>query len=128
MGLKDLSRVKLLPMGFMCASPKKEDHLASPALLPTFMLPRACMGIVVQYFLKYGGDSAQFQKELAVRYPCCAQPLEDLKTAFVFWNDLKRCVDTIAEPLGAEELSEDMKVASEILLAQQRRLGVMPNA
>merc|ERR1719231_494532 len=71
--LKDLSRVKLLPMGFMCASPKKEDHLSTPALLPTFMLPRACMGIVSQYFLKYNGDPAQFQKELAARYPCCIQ-------------------------------------------------------
>merc|ERR1711941_8148 len=44
--LPDLDRSKLLPKDFMCASPKKEDHLQSPALLPTFMLPRACMGIV----------------------------------------------------------------------------------
>merc|ERR1719382_1839716 len=46
--LKDLKRVKLLPSGFMCASPKKEDHLQTPAVLPTFMLPRACMGIVIR--------------------------------------------------------------------------------
>merc|ERR1719480_695075 len=32
--LKDLKRVKLLPPGFMCASPKKEDHTQSPAVLP----------------------------------------------------------------------------------------------
>merc|ERR1712107_891089 len=49
--LIDLSRSKLLPPGFMCASPKRDDHLQTPALLPTFMLPRACMGIVVRYFL-----------------------------------------------------------------------------
>merc|ERR1719150_330526 len=32
--LKDLSRVKLLPPGFMCASPKRDDHTQTPALLP----------------------------------------------------------------------------------------------
>merc|ERR1719311_1271783 len=122
--LKDLSRVKLLPMGFMCASPKKEDHLSTPALLPTFMLPRACMGIVVHYFLKYTGDPSQFARELGVRYPCCLQPVEDLKIAFRFWHDLKRCVDAIAEPLGAEELSEDMRHATEILAMQMDRLGL----
>lgn len=30
-----------------------------------------------------------------------------MKLAFTFWHDLRRCVDTIAETLGAEELSED---------------------
>merc|ERR1719407_438627 len=74
--LKDLSRVKLLPMGFMCASPKKEDHLSTNALLPTFMLPRACMGIVVRYFLEFKGDSQQLHKDLMQRFPCCVQPIE----------------------------------------------------
>merc|ERR1719326_752477 len=40
--LKDLSRVKFLPPGFMCASPKKEDHLQTPALLPR----SCCLGRV----------------------------------------------------------------------------------
>merc|ERR1719464_1894106 len=60
--LKDLQRVKLLPSGFMCASPKKEDHLQTPAVLPTFMLPRACMGIVVRHFLEYRGEPMGFQR------------------------------------------------------------------
>merc|ERR1719464_1452629 len=68
--LKDLSRVKILPPGFMCASPKKENHLETPAVLPTFMLPRACMGIVVRFFLEYRGDPAQFQREMQSRFPC----------------------------------------------------------
>merc|ERR1711941_66428 len=58
--LKDLTKVRLLPAGFMCASPKKEDHLQTPAVLPTFMLPRACMGIVVRHFLEYKGDPSLF--------------------------------------------------------------------
>merc|ERR1712093_861136 len=53
--LKDLSQVKQLPPNFLCASPLK-DHLQTPALLPTFMLSRSCMGIVMEYFLKYGDN------------------------------------------------------------------------
>jgi len=123
--LKDLSRAKLLPPGFMCATPKREDHLQTPALLPTFMLPRACMGIVVRFFLEYKGDGPSFQKEMLGRFPCCVQPIEDLKLAFRFWEDLRRCVEAIAEPLGAEELNEDMKMAEEVLRSQQQRLGMV---
>jgi len=126
--LKDLSKAKLLPLGFMCASPKKEDHLQTPALIPTFMLPRACMGIVVKFFLEYDtkqdATPANFQRDLLARFPCCVQPLEDLKIAFTFWNDLKRCVSEIAEPLGAEELQSDMEAATKVLQDQQRRLGI----
>jgi len=122
--LKDLRRARLLPWGFMCASPKKEDHLQTPALIPTFMLPRACMGIVVRHFLEYRDDPMNFQKELQSRFPCCAQPLEDLRVAFKFWADLRRCVDEIAEPLGAEELCQDMAAASQVLQEQQNRLGI----
>merc|ERR1719210_2077859 len=85
--LKDLSRVKTLPAGFMCGSPKKEDHLQTPAVLPTFMLPRACMGIVVRYFLEYKGDPMSFKNDISQKFPCCVQPLEDLKNAFTFWYD-----------------------------------------
>jgi len=123
--LKDLKRVKLLPPGFMCAYPKKEDHMQTPALLPTFMLPRACMGIVFRFFLEYkGNDPNTFEKELGVRFPCCVQPRDDLKNAFIFWDDLRRCVDAIAEPLGAEELSQDMKNANDVLRRQQEKLGL----
>lgn len=122
--LKDLSRVKYLPQGFMCASPKKEDHLQTPALLPTFMLPRACMGIVTQYFLNYNGEPASFQKDLCHRFPCCIQPVADLNNAFMFWTDLKRCVDAIAGPLGADELKDDMQMANEFLMQQQARLNM----
>lgn len=122
--LKDLSRAKLLPPGFMCATPKKEDHLQTPALLPTFMLPRACMGIVVRFFLEFKGDAASFHKEILARFPCCVQPIEDLKLAFRFWEDLRRCVDAIAEPLGAQELNEDMKAAEIVLTQQRQRLGL----
>jgi len=118
--LRDLSRTKLLTAGFMCGSPLREDRTQTPAILPTFMLPRACMGIVVRHFLLFKGTGAEFEKGLATRFPCCAQPIEDLKLAFTFWKDLKRCVDEIAEPLGAEELMQDMSAATTMLEAQMQ--------
>jgi hypothetical protein len=123
--LKDLNKAKLLPPGFMCASPKKENHLDTPALLPTFMPPRACMGIVFKFFLDYRKDASTFEKDLRAKFPCCVQPLEDLKHGFIFWNDLRRCIETIAEQLGAEEMSEDMKAASQVLDRQRQRVGMM---
>jgi hypothetical protein len=124
--LKDLSRVKLLPAGFMCASPNKEDHLQSPAVLPAFMLPRACMGIVGRHFLDYTGEPANFAKDITTRFPCCVQALDDLKIAFQFWDDLRRCVDAIAEPLDCTDLRDEMKFATEeVLKPQQQRLGLV---
>jgi len=114
--LKDMQRVKLLPQVVMCAS----------SVLPTFMLPRACMGIVCQYFLRYQGNAASFSRDLTTHFPCCTQPKDDLKYALLFWEDLTRCVDAIAEPLGAEELAEDMKAASALLHEQQQKLGIFP--
>ena len=32
-----------------------------------------------------------------------------MKLAFTFWQDLRRCVDSIAESLGAEDLSEESR-------------------
>lgn len=125
--LKDLQRVKMLPPGFMCATPKREDHLQTPAMLPTFMLPRACMGIVALFFLKYTGDPSQFQREVQAKFPCCVQPLEDLRTAFLFWEDLKRCTETIAEQLDMTDLANDVQSASTFLYAQQQRLNVYPH-
>jgi hypothetical protein len=122
--LKDLPKMKLLPPGFMCSSPLKDDHMLTPSALPTFMLPRACMGILVLRFLEYEGPPDQFASGLVAKFPCCMQPVEDLKVAFSFWQDLKRCVDTIAELLGAEELAADMQLATELLQTQRARLGM----
>jgi len=125
--LRDLSKVKLLPPGFMCASPKKEDHLQMPAMLPAFMLPRACMGIVARHFLDYRGDPSQFQQEISAKFPCCLKPIEDLKIAFNFWDDLRRCVDDIADQLECEALRDEMRMATEeYLLPQQKWLGLVP--
>jgi len=126
--LLDLQRASLLPNGFMCASPKKEDHLQTPAVLPTFMLPRACMGIVVRHFLEYSGEPAEFSQVTAAKFPCCIQPIEDLKCAFAFWDDLRRCATRMAEIGGSDDLADLMKVPSEILQAKQQMLGIFPQS
>jgi len=124
--LQDMNRVKLLPKGFHCASPCAHDPSQCAAIVPTFMLPRACMGIVTLFFLNYrGNDPVAFEQDLVARFPCCVNPLEDLRGAFTFWQELRRCVDEIAEPLGAEWLAHDMVAASEVLRAKQQQLGLL---
>ncbi|CAK0899193.1 unnamed protein product [Prorocentrum cordatum] len=125
--LKDFDQVGLLPPGFMCASRLRNDPANTPAVLPTFMVPRACMGIVALYFLSYNKSPQEFESDLIASFPCCQHPLADLKLAILFWEDLRRCVNEIAQPLGAEDLAGDVKAASEMLAGQQRRLHVFPD-
>lgn len=122
--LKDLSLTKLLPQGFMSSSPQKKDPAQTSAILPTFMLSRACMGIVCLFFLNYTElYPGSFKRDLRLRFPCCSDPLEDLRNAFQFWNDLKRCVDETAESLQNQNMSDDFRAASAVLAAQQQKLG-----
>jgi hypothetical protein len=120
--LPDLDRAKLLPVDFMCATPSRSNHLQTAAMLPTFMPPRASMGIAFRYFLDYKGEPSAFENSLKRAFPCCAQPKEDLLKAFDFWSELRRCVIQIAEPLGAEEFAEDMDNATVLLDQQKDRL------
>jgi len=125
--LKDLQHAKLLPPGFLCGSPASKDHLQTHALLPTFMLPRACMGIVTHFFLTYVGEPEQFQKELVARFPCCVQPRLDLQQAFLFWEDVRRCVESMCEAgLDCADLAEDMRAAGQMMNDRQKLLNVFP--
>ncbi|CAE7903948.1 unnamed protein product [Symbiodinium microadriaticum] len=95
--LKNLQRVNLLPQVLIFE--RSLTQLACPTR--TFMLPRACMGIVCLacsnqrpnaprclFFLKFQGSFKSFTRELYAKFPCCIQPLEDLSTAFRFWEEL----------------------------------------
>eukprot|EP00439_Symbiodinium_sp_Y106_P080823 s1485_g19.t1 len=105
-------------LSLLCAAAPDDDG-EGHGIMPTFMLPRACMGIVCLFFLKFQGSFKSFTRELYAKFPCCIQPLEDLSTAFRFWEERGGSVLAIAEPLGAQELADDMEEASK-LLAHQR--------
>lgn len=119
--MKDLARIQMPPRGFMSASQGPRDP---PPLLPPFMLPRACMGIVVKFFLQWTGDGAGFRKEVLRRYPCCAQPIEDLRQALGFWEELRRCVTRIAEALSATDLLQEMNDASTHVQLKRQNLNI----
>jgi hypothetical protein len=122
-----LSQVKLLPPGFLCASPMSKDHLQTHALLPTFMLPRSCMGIVADFFLKFQGDPQLFNKEIATKFPCCSQPRVDLQQAILFWKDVTRMVYAMeASGLGCDDIAEEMRAASQFLETRQQQLNLFP--
>jgi hypothetical protein len=129
--MKDLQRVKRLPPGFLCSTPKKEDHLQTMGLLPTFMLPRTCTGIVVDYFLKYqGSDQQKFLQDLQTKFPCCTHARADLLQAFVFWEEMQRLVEAMATGglLDEEdELIKDMRLAKQYLKNKQTILGLFPD-
>ena len=40
-------KVRILPKGFMCTSPLREQWPNTPAELPAFMLPRACAWVSI---------------------------------------------------------------------------------
>merc|ERR1719272_2631101 len=93
------------------------------------MLPRACMGIVANYFLTYSGPKQDFATELQSKFPCCEEPRADLQQAFLFWEDVRRCVDEMCTAgLDCNELAEDMKAAGTLLLSKQNELGLFPEA
>eukprot|EP00392_Amoebophrya_sp_AT5.2_P013348 g13466.t1 len=105
----------ILPAAFMCVTQQRDNHMRYPALLPAFPLPRACLGILTNYFLTYEGNAEGFRRD----------PVADLETGFAFWTSMKRAVDAIAVPLeGARELAADMNAADAVLRAQCHRLNL----
>jgi hypothetical protein len=125
--MQDLNQVKLLPSGFLCASPSGKDHLTTHALLPTFMLPRACMGIVAEYFLSYDKDPLKFRDECKQKFPCCLEPMEDLQMAIIFWEEMRRVMKGLVEAGLEVTLWEETIAADEMLKAQQKRLDFWPS-
>lgn len=127
--LKDLSMVKLLPPDFLCASPSAKDHHQTHGLLPTFMLPRACMGITASFLLTAEHTNSEtFHRELVARFPCCVQPSLDLQQGMLFWEDVRRCVDQMCEAgLDCGELAEEMRVAGDLLASKKQQFNMFPD-
>ncbi|CAD7964932.1 unnamed protein product [Amoebophrya sp. A120] len=123
--LPQLEFTNQLPKDFMCVTQDRKNHLQYPALLPAFPLPRACLGIICNFFLTYEGDVTEFRGKLEENFQCCVQPVQDLEKGMQFWFLLKRAVDVIAKSLpGAEDLAADMAEATRVLRKQASRLHV----
>lgn len=97
----------------------RKHHHENHSVLPTFTLPRACMGIVLKSILLSDLQANEVSNYLRKNFQACAAAREDLQLGFQFWEECLRCVEQIAGPLQAGSLQQDMRSANEYL--QQRR-------
>ena len=108
----------------------RSRNAASTSVLPAFMLPRACLGIVSKFFLDYvvsgssAGAAKQFEADLKKKFPCTQDPIADLKAGFAFWDELYRIMDVISEPLGTTEMLDEMKTANRIITEKRKVIGI----
>ena len=133
--LKDMKLAKLLPPHvFSPACPLPSEYIqvnpvkimdgAGPvSALPSFMLPRTCMGVVCKYLLDYNGDAKSFESTLKKTFTCCVDPMKDLKTGVKFWKELLRCVGVMSEQLGADEINAAMIHANKVLEEKLKFVG-----
>ena len=105
------------------------SRAAGGSVLPAFMLPRACLGIVSKFFLDYtptsgGGGLKQFETDLKKKFPCTADPVGDLKAGFAFWDELHRIMEVISEPLGTTDMLNEMNAANRIIAEKRKTIGI----
>jgi len=107
-------------------------HDGAKALLPTFMLPRTCMGIVWKYLLDYNPtgevNKETLKAELRTKFACTQDPVTDIQKSIVFWREVHRCVAFIAEPLGVTEFAASMDHANKIVEAKCKQFGLVPES
>mmetsp|Transcript_51009 Transcript_51009/g.134396 ORF Transcript_51009/g.134396 Transcript_51009/m.134396 type:complete len:742 (+) Transcript_51009:39-2264(+) len=121
--LPDMKGVMHLPNGFMSPlfSADKNSYV-----LPPFFLPRACMGIVVKFFLNHTPSARGFEADVKKQFPCCSNPVQDLHKAIRFWHEMKRCVDQMASNMPQwAEFAQDMHNASVLLQHRERELRLV---
>jgi hypothetical protein len=107
------------------SSPRSRS-VAGGSVLPAFMLPRACLGIVSKFFLDYtpSGGLKQFETDLKKKFPCSADPIGDLKAGFAFWEELHRIMEAISEPLGTKDMLNEMNAANRIIAEKRKVIGI----
>jgi hypothetical protein len=58
------------------------------------------------------------------KFPCCADPVADLKNSVKYWDEVHRCVSMIAEPLGALDFKACMDAANVTLKQKCEQYGI----
>ena len=56
-------------------------------------------------------------------FPACPAPWDDLQTGINFWKQVVSCVESIAEPLQAEYLLNDVREADKFLRMRMEQIG-----
>jgi len=127
--MQDFSKVNGLPANLLNPS-DNSDADGPEAMLPTFMLPRTCMGVVWKHVLSLnpqtlGANAPEMlRQDLARRFPCCTDAIGDLRASCKFWSEVHRCVSMIAEPLGALDFKESMDAADLFLKQTCTAFGI----
>jgi hypothetical protein len=124
--LQDFSLVGKLPPHLLNPSDPSKSSKDEKPLLPTFMLPRNCMGVVWKTVLTMKAETltGTLHEELTKKFPCCADPVADLRASMKYWEEVYRCVSTIAEPLGALDIKACMDSANIILKQKCQAFGI----
>lgn len=105
-------------------SKRAQQQQDNRSVLPTFTLPRACMGIVLKSILNSDLQANEVSNYLRKNFQACAAAREDLQLGFQFWEECLRCVEQIAGPLGAQSLQQDMRAANDYLMHRRRQLNL----
>jgi hypothetical protein len=115
-----------IPSDFAVGNTSSDATHGNSSFLPAFMLPRTCLGIVCKFMLEFtpGGTAAAFEQTLKKKFPCCVDPLKDLKTGIKFFKEVLRCVSIIAEQLDARPLLEALQEADALLDSRRKLLGL----
>jgi len=125
---------KLIPPHLFCPSgPLPSDYTSETttvdgcgpvSVLPSFMLPRTCLGLLCKWVFRYKGDSHGFEPALRKAFPTCVDALGDLKTGLKFWKELLRAVVAMSEQVGAEDFLNQMLQADKALKDKFQSVGL----
>jgi hypothetical protein len=82
------------------------------------------MGVVWKHVLRLDESVSDLASNLKRKFPCCVDPVKDLKDSLDFWKEVYRCVTEIAEPLGATDFKMCMDSADAILKQKRVVFGI----
>jgi len=132
--LENVQRMKYMPPHannpVSDARRKSSKDDSNRAVFPTFMLPRACAGIVLKKLLQLNAQGPQPQVKNQVdaelkKFGACLSPREDLHHAINFWKEVLKCVEKISEQgLEAQDLLQDMRAADDFLESKRRTFNL----
>lgn len=137
--LREMTEASLCNLLFqnMAYVEKLSQHLFNPAdqmgetsqsMLPTFSIPRTCMGVVWKHILTWdckNPSNEALREELKKQFPGCIDPCTGLKKALSFWKEVHRCIKAIEEPLELGEFNQYMNNATMLIEQKAAAFGLL---